>query len=76
MLIVVEYLALIIIPDENTMIDTLLNFLGAGGITQLSTGALLLTGLLMTQITIIQCNSKYMAMMVHCGSKHIITKIL
>ena len=52
MLIVVEYRALIIIPDENTMIDTLLNFLGAGGITQLSAGALLLTGLLLTQITI------------------------
>jgi stearoyl-CoA desaturase (delta-9 desaturase) len=52
MLIVVEYCTLIIIPDENTMIDTLLNFLGAGGITQLSAGALLLTGLLLTQITI------------------------
>lgn len=35
------------------MIDTLLNFLGAGGIMQLSTGALLLTGLVLTQVTII-----------------------
>jgi stearoyl-CoA desaturase (delta-9 desaturase) len=34
------------------MIETILNFLGAGGITQLSTGALLLTGLVLTQITI------------------------
>jgi len=34
------------------MIDTILNFLGAGGIMQLSTTALLLTGLLLTQITI------------------------
>jgi stearoyl-CoA desaturase (delta-9 desaturase) len=49
---VVEYPALIIITDENTRIDTFLNFLGAGGITQLSTGMLLLTGLVLTQITI------------------------
>jgi len=34
------------------MLETLLNFLGAGGITQLSTGELLLTGLLLTQVTI------------------------
>ena len=34
------------------MIETLLNFLGAGGILQLSTGELLLTGLLLTQVTI------------------------
>ena len=34
------------------MIESLLNFLGAGGITQLSVGALLLTGLVFTQITI------------------------
>jgi stearoyl-CoA desaturase (Delta-9 desaturase) len=49
---VVEYPVFIIITDENTMIDTLLNFLGAGGITQLSAGELLLTGLLLTQVTI------------------------
>ncbi len=48
----VEYPVFIIITDENTMIDTLLNFLGAGGIMQLSTGELLLTGLLLTQVTI------------------------
>ena len=35
------------------MIETLLNFLGAGGIAQLSIGALVLTGLLLTQVTII-----------------------
>ena len=34
------------------MIDTLLNFLGTGGIAQLSTGALILTGLVLTQVTI------------------------
>jgi stearoyl-CoA desaturase (delta-9 desaturase) len=34
------------------MIETILNFLGAGGITQLSIGALLLTGLVLTQVTI------------------------
>jgi stearoyl-CoA desaturase (delta-9 desaturase) len=34
------------------MIETLLNFLGTGGVTQLSTGELLLTGVLLTQITI------------------------
>jgi len=34
------------------MIETLLNFLGTGGMMQLSTGELLLTGLLLTQITI------------------------
>jgi len=35
------------------MIETILNFLGAGGIMQLSTGMLLLTGLLLTQVTIL-----------------------
>jgi stearoyl-CoA desaturase (delta-9 desaturase) len=35
------------------MIETILNFLGAGGYLQLSTGALLLTGLVLTQVTII-----------------------
>ena len=35
------------------MIETLLNFLGTGGIAQLSIGALVLTGLLLTQVTII-----------------------
>ena len=34
------------------MIDTILNFLGTGGIAQLSTGALFLTGLVLTQVTI------------------------
>ena len=34
------------------MIETILDFLGAGGITQLSTGALLLTGVVLTQLTI------------------------
>ena len=34
------------------MIDTILNFLGTGGIAQLSLGALILTGLLLTQVTI------------------------
>jgi stearoyl-CoA desaturase (delta-9 desaturase) len=34
------------------MIETTLNFLGAGGIAQLSIGALLLTGLVLTQVTI------------------------
>ena len=34
------------------MIESILNFLGAGGIAQLSTGELLLTGLLLTQVTI------------------------
>ena len=34
------------------MIESILNFLGTGGIMQLSTGMLLLTGLLLTQITI------------------------
>jgi stearoyl-CoA desaturase (Delta-9 desaturase) len=35
------------------MIDTFLNFLGTGGIMQFSIGALLLTGLVLTQVTII-----------------------
>jgi stearoyl-CoA desaturase (delta-9 desaturase) len=35
------------------MIETILNFLGRGGYLQLSTGALLLTGLVLTQVTII-----------------------
>jgi stearoyl-CoA desaturase (delta-9 desaturase) len=34
------------------MIESILNFLGAGGIMQLSIGALLLTGLVLTQVTI------------------------
>lgn len=34
------------------MIETILNFLGTGGIMQLSTGELLLTGLVLTQVTI------------------------
>jgi stearoyl-CoA desaturase (delta-9 desaturase) len=34
------------------MIETILNFLAAGGILHLSTGALLLTGLALTQVTI------------------------
>ena len=34
------------------MIDTILNFLGTGGIAQLSTGVLILTGLVLTQVTI------------------------
>ena len=34
------------------MIESILNFLGAGGIAQLSIGALLLTGLVLTQVTI------------------------
>ncbi|MGB5261855.1 MAG: fatty acid desaturase [Gammaproteobacteria bacterium] len=34
------------------MIDTILNFLGTGGIAQLSIGALLLTGLVLTHVTI------------------------
>jgi stearoyl-CoA desaturase (delta-9 desaturase) len=34
------------------MIESLLNFLGAGGVMQLSVGALLLTGVVLTQITI------------------------
>jgi len=34
------------------MTETILNFLGAGGIAQLSIGALLLTGLVLTQVTI------------------------
>jgi stearoyl-CoA desaturase (delta-9 desaturase) len=34
------------------MIETILNFLGTGGIMQLSVGALLLTGLVLTQVTI------------------------
>ncbi|MGB5179243.1 MAG: fatty acid desaturase [Gammaproteobacteria bacterium] len=33
--------------------ETILNFLGSGGYLQLSTGALLLTGLVLTQVTII-----------------------
>ena len=35
------------------MIETILNFLGAGGYLQLSTGALVLIGLVLTQVTII-----------------------
>ena len=35
------------------MIDSILNFLGAGGIVRLSTGALLITGLVLTQVTIL-----------------------
>jgi stearoyl-CoA desaturase (delta-9 desaturase) len=34
------------------MLETILNFLGSGGITQLSTAALLVTGLVLTQVTI------------------------
>ena len=34
------------------MIETILNFLGAGGMAQISTGALVLTGLVLTQVTI------------------------
>jgi len=34
------------------MIETILNFLGAGGIMQFSIGELLLTGLVLTQVTI------------------------
>jgi len=35
------------------MLETILNFLGSGGLAQLSLGALLITGLVLTQVTIV-----------------------
>ena len=35
------------------MLETILNFLGSGGVAQLSPGALLITGLVLTQVTIV-----------------------